>query len=401
MSATSSRIGVGLVSVGWMGRLHSRAYTLLPLYYPEQGVRPQLIEAADISPSGRAFATDVLGYRTASDDYRSVIANPDVEVVSICAPNALHAKIAVAAAEAGKPFWVEKPVGRTVADAERAAAAANARGVATGVGFNYRCAPAVQHARDLVASGALGEITNVRGRFFGGFSSNPDDPLTWRFTRELGGSGVLNDLMGHLIDLIHYLVGPIGQVVAGTGTFIRTRPAGPGTADPAAALEVENEDYATMLVRFDPSAAGPQALGNLEASRVAAGPKSEYGFEIFGTEGSVRWDFERMNELELALHRTGPHVGYTRVFADAHFPDYARFQPSSGTGMGYDDLKVIEAHRFLEAVRTGATIGANINDAVAASRVNDAAERSAASGAWETVPETPGTTAHRNEGGIR
>jgi len=396
VSESTSRTGVGLVSVGWMGRLHSRSYSLLPLYYPELGVRPWLVEAADVSAQGRDYAQSVLGYEAVSTDYRSVIDNPAVEVVSICAPNALHAEIAEAAAEAGKAFWVEKPVGRTVGEAERAAAAAAARDVVTCVGFNYRYAPAVQHARQLIADGALGEITNIRGRFFGGFSSNPLDPMTWRFTRELGGSGVLNDLMGHLVDLVHFLIGPIDSVTASTGTFIRQRPTG---ADDPHPRDVENEDYATMLVRFASSGWAPDALGSLEASRIAAGPKSEYGFEIFGTEGSVRWQFERMNELEVALSRVGPHVGYTRVFADAHFPDYARFQPSSGTGMGYDDLKVIEAHRFLSAVRGGPATGANIHDAVAASRVNDAAERSAASGTWETVPRTTGTTAHLREEG--
>lgn len=395
MATQASRsIGVGLVSVGWMGRLHSRAYTLVPHYYPELKTRPRLVAAADVADSGRDYATSVLGYESSTSDYRAVIENPAVDVVSICAPNALHQEIAIAAAQAGKPFWLEKPAGRTGAETEAIAHAAATAGVLTCVGFNYRHAPAVLHARELIDSGALGRISNVRGRFFGGFSSNPEDPLTWRFTREAGGSGVLNDLMGHLVDLIQFLVGSIGSVVATIGTYIEDRPlsAGVGFGDERGA--VENEDYATMLVTFTPSALGAGALGSLEASRIAVGPKSEYGFEIFGTEGSLRWEFERLNELEVALTRNGPHVGYTRVFADRNFPGYDRFQPSSGTSMGYDDLKTIEASLFLQSVLGGPARAGNIHDALAASRVNDAAEASAATRAWQDIAVTAGTTSN-------
>ncbi|WP_087131906.1 Gfo/Idh/MocA family protein [Microbacterium esteraromaticum] len=394
METSSRSIGVGLVSVGWMGRLHSRAYTLIPHYYPELGIRPVLVTAADVAEQGRDYATSVLGFRSSTADYRAVIEDPAVDVVSICAPNALHREIAVAAAAAGKPFWLEKPAGRTGAETEEIAAAATQAGVVTCVGFNYRHTPAVLHARELIESGALGRITNIRGRFFGGFSSDPEDPLTWRFTRESGGSGVLNDLMGHLVDLIQFLLGTIGSVAATTGTFIEDRPLLGGAEQRGA---VENEDYATMLVEFAPDAVGSGALGSLEASRIAVGPKSEYGFEIFGTEGSLRWEFERLNELEVALTRSGPHVGYTRVFADRHFPGYARFQPSSGTGMGYDDLKTIEASLFLQAVLGGPALAGNIHDAVAASRVNDAAEASAATHAWQDIVATAGTTSNNRD----
>ncbi|MFJ3385402.1 MULTISPECIES: Gfo/Idh/MocA family protein [unclassified Curtobacterium] len=387
-------VGVGLISVGWMGRLHSRSYALLPLLYPELGIRPRLVAAADVAPAGRDYAADVLGYEKVVSDYREVLNDPEVEVVSICAPNSLHAEIGIAAAEAGKPFWIEKPVGRGASETEAVAAAADAAGVATTIGFNYRHVPAVQHARQLVLDGALGRITNVRGRFFGGFSSNPEDPLTWRFVRATSGSGVLGDLMGHLVDLMHYVLGPIGSISAATGTYLTERPGLPGTPDGGKLLPVENEDYATMLVRFGESAVGAGAIGNLEASRIAVGPRSEYAFEVFGTEGSVRWDFERLNELEVALARTGQHVGYTRAFADGYFPDYSRFQPSSGTSMGYDDLKVIEAAKFLTAATGGEATGSNIHDAVASARVLSAAEESAESGLWVDLPVEPGATAN-------
>lgn len=393
-NAMSRPVGVGLISAGWMGRVHSRSYRMLPLLYPELGLQPRLVRAADTATAGQATALNVLGYETVTADYHEVLADPEVDVVSICAPNFLHEEIGIAAAEAGKPFWIEKPVGRGARETEAVARAADAAGVATCIGFNYRWAPAVEHTRRLVNEGALGRITNVRGRFFGGFSSNPDDPLTWRFVRRTSGSGVLGDLMGHLVDLVHYVLGPIGSITATTGTYITERPGLPGTADEGKRLPVENEDYATMLVRFGDRAVAAGAIGSLEASRIAVGPRSEYGFEIFGTEGSVRWDFERLNELEVALQRTGPHVGYTRAVADNFFPEFARFQPSSGTSMGYDDLKVIEAAKFLLAATGGPATSSNIHDAVASARVLDAAEESASSGQWVDLPVVPDNTAN-------
>ncbi|GAA4771786.1 Gfo/Idh/MocA family protein [Microbacterium gilvum] len=395
MTASPAReIGVGLVSVGWMGQLHSRAYTRLPHVYPELGLRPRLVRAADTAEAGRAYATDVLGYEGATADYREVLADPDVDVVSICAPNFLHAEVGIAAARAGKHFWIEKPVGRGAHETAAIRDAAIAAGVATTIGFNYRQPPAIRKARQLIAEGALGRITNVRGRFFGGFSSDPQSPRAWRFVRETSGSGVLGDLMGHLVDLVHFLLGPIGSVTATTGTFITERPGLPGSPDAGRMLPVENDDYANMLLRFDDSAFAAGALGTLDASWIAVGPQAEYAIEIFGTEGSLRWDFERLNELEVAIRRPGESVGYARLMADASFPEFSRFQPGPGTSMGYDDLKVIEARGFLLAATGSASGTSTIHDALASAQVLTAAEESAASGLWVATPVVEGHTAH-------
>jgi predicted dehydrogenase len=149
-------IGVGLISVGWMGKLHTRAYLALPTVYPELGLRPRLVHAVDTAPDRAEYAREILGYAKASTDYRDVLADPDVDVVSICAPTGLHREIGVAAAEAGKPFWIEKPVGRDAKEAADVAAAARRAGVVTSVGYNYRHAPAVEHVRHLVTKGELG-----------------------------------------------------------------------------------------------------------------------------------------------------------------------------------------------------------------------------------------------------
>jgi predicted dehydrogenase len=397
---TTKTVGVGLISVGWMGKVHSRAYQALPIAYPELEIKTRLIIAADTSQERADYAVDVLGFERSTLDYHEVLADPEVEVVSICAPNFLHAEIGIAAAKAGKAFWIEKPVGRGVEETLSVQTAAAEAHVLTTIGFNYRNAPAVEHIKTLVADGSLGRITNVHGRMFADYSSEPNGALSWRFIRGLAGSGVLGDLMGHLIDLMHYTVGPISDVNGMTKTVYTERPVlqmGQGThfdvIEGGEMKAVENEDYAAMMVKFADSAQGAGAMGTLEASRVAVGPRASYAIEIYGTEGSVKWDFESMNEIHLAIGRKGLHLGYQRVMVAPGFGDFDHFQPGAGTGMSYDDLKVIEAKKFLEAFVGGQALNSNINDAVAAARVVSAAEASAESGAWVALSAEAGTTA--------
>ena len=393
-------IGVGLISVGWMGKVHSKAYQLLPSVYPELGVNTRLVIAADTAADRAQYARDVLGYEEFTLDYHEVLNHPDVDVVSICSPNFLHMEMGVAAAKAGKAFWIEKPVGRGAHETEAVATAAAAAGVCTSIGFNYRNPPVVEHARALVASGALGRITNVRGTFFADYSSDPRGALSWRFKRDLAGSGVLGDLMGHLTDLLQYVLGPISEVSGMTKTIYTERPIlqmGSGThfdvIEGGELGPVENEDYAGALIRFSHDAVAADALGTIEACRASVGPRAAYNFEIYGTEGSLKWDFERMNELQVAIGRRGDHLGYQRVMAAPGFGDFSNFLPGAGTSMGYDDLKVVEARKFIEAFLGRGSANSNIQDAVSAARVVDAIERSADTRQWTAVQPTSGTTA--------
>ena len=398
-TTTAARdVGVGLISVGWMGKLHTRAYQALPSVYPELGLRPRLVHAADTASDRADYAREVLGYAKATTNYHDVLADPDVDVVSICAPTGLHREIGVAAAEAGKPFWIEKPVGRDAKEAADVATAAGKAGLVTSIGYNYRHAPAVEHVRDLVRNRALGRITNVRAVFFNGYASEPKGALSWRFIREHAGDGALGDLMSHVVDLVQYVLGPISSVSALTRTFHTERPILPmGTANHFAVIEdgemgkVENDDYAAAMVRFAPDAgAAADTVGTLEASRVIVGPQCGLGFEIYGTEGSAAWNFEQMNELRLCLGRGGAHAGYTTVLGNAQMGDYAHFQPGPGNSMGYDDLKVIEAKKFLAAVAGLEHRNSTVDDAHQVAEVIAAAAASADSGTWQQVPVVPG-----------
>jgi predicted dehydrogenase len=399
-----ARPGIGLISVGWMGKLHTRAYQAVPQVYPELKIRPRLVHAADTAADRAGYARDVLGYARASTDYRDVLADPDVDLVSICAPNMLHREIGVAAARAGKPFWIEKPVGRDAGETAEVAAAAQAAGVTTSIGYNYRHVPAVERVRELIAAGRLGRITNVRAVFFNSYASEPNGALSWRFRREEAGSGALGDLLSHVVDLMQYVVAPITEVSSLLSTVYAQRPILPmGSGTHFAVIEngemgdVENDDYVAALVRFaggsGTHAAG--AVGTLEASRVSVGPQCSLGFEIYGTEGSAIWNFEQMNELRLCLGRGGPahpDHGYTTVLGNAALGDYGRFQPGPGHSMSYDDLKVIEARKFLVAVGGGEQRNSTIAEALADAEVIAATAASAGDGAWHKVAPVPGAT---------
>lgn len=389
-------LNVGVISLGWMGRVHTRSYKQLRERFPHLDVDVKLVVACDPVEENQRVAVEELGFERAVGDYREVLNDPDIDIVSICAPNYLHREIAVAAAEAGKPFWIEKPMGVSSTEAREIAEAAEKAGIATAVGFNYRHAPAIQKMRELIRSGRLGRITNVRAWLIADYASSPDGPLTWRYDRTRAGAGVVGDLMSHGADLVQYLVGRIESVNALTGTFIDKRPIptkmGIGHTGWEISDElgpVENEDYVAMMVRLENN-----VVGTLESSRVAVGPRAEYIVEVYGTEGSARWNFEFLNDLEVCIGRDNEFQGYTRVMAGPNFKNFIRFQPGAGTSMGFDDFKAVEAALFVESVLTGEQLSPSVADGWAAAEVDDAVVRSVETGTWQDVPAVTGRTTY-------
>lgn len=389
-------LGVGVISLGWMGRLHTRAYKALAERYTEIDADLRLVSACDPIAENRALAVEVLGFERAVADYRELLADPEVDIVSICSPNYLHHEIALAAVEAGKPFWIEKPMGISAAQSKDIAQSAERAGLVTSVGFNYRHVPAIEKAREVVRSGRLGRVTNVRCWLLADYASFPEGPLTWRYDRERAGAGVVGDLMSHGADLVQYVCGRISAVSAMTSTFIVERPvptkAGVGHSGWEVSDElgqVGNEDYVAMMVRLENG-----AVGTMESSRVSVGPRSEYVIEVYGTEGSLRWDFEKLNDLKICIGRQNEFQGYTRVMAGPTFPSFARFQPGAGTSMGFDDLKVVEAAQFVQSVLTGEQLAPSVADGWAAAEVDEATVASAADGRWHDVASVTGRTTH-------
>lgn len=375
-------LGVAVVGFGWMGRVHTQAYARVPHHYPELALRPRLVTVAEEVPGRAEEAAARFGFASATRDWREVAADPRVQAVSITAPNFLHREIGVAMAEAGKHIWIEKPVGLTTEDAHAVADAAAGAGVQSAVGFNYRNAPAVETARELIASGELGTVTHVRVRLFSDYAAHPQGALTWRYERERGGSGVLGDLASHGADLARFLLGDIVSLTADTAIFLpeRARPTGATAGHTLATGElgpVENEDYVNCLLRF---ASG--ARGVLEACRVSVGEQNNYGFEVHGTKGAVFWDFRRMGELGISRGTTYQDQPVSTVHVGPGDGEFGAFQPGAANAMGYDDLKVVEAYRFLRSVAEGTSYGATLADAVHSAAVLDAMSRSAESRSW-------------------
>jgi predicted dehydrogenase len=329
------------------------------------------------------------GFEEATTDWTAVVDHPDVQVVNIAAPNFLHLEMVRAATAAGKHVFCEKPVGRTPDETAEIERLAREAGVMSFVGFNYRWAPMVQHCKQLIDEGKLGTLTHYRGRFFSMYGSNPYGLLTWRFKQDQAGMGVLGDIMSHVVDMAHMIVGPIKRVVSNRHTFIRERPLpipGQGThfslgkpGDPTG--PVENEDYVGTLVEFENG-----AQGSFETCRAIFGPKCEMAFEVNGTAGAAKWNFERMNELELYLPGEDQvHDGYTTLLGGPKYPFHGRFNPGDGIGVGYEDLKVIEAYQFLQSIVDGKQRAPSFADALALARVQAAMIRSWESGQWEDV----------------
>ncbi|SHN46182.1 Gfo/Idh/MocA family protein [Cryptosporangium aurantiacum] len=380
----TDELRVAVVGLGWMGQVHARAWTRLPQHYPDLGLRPRLVAAADPVPSLRALASSY-GFDDFVDDWRVLVARNDLDVVSVTGPNHVHRDVGVAVARAGKHLWIEKPAGRNAAETAEIAAAVEAAGVCSAAGFNYRNAPAVSLARSLVADGRLGRVEQVDVRFLADYSAHPQGALSWRFFTETAGSGVLGDLVCHGTDLARYVVGELTELVADEGRFIASRP------KPAAAGShfargtgphgpVENEDYIGALLRF---ASG--ARGTLTASRVAVGEQSAYEIVVHGDRGAVAWDFRRMGELRVCLDQDYQDASWSTVLVGRDAGELARFQPAAGNAMGYDDLKVIEAHRLATSIVGGVQVGATIADALVAARTVEAMATSIAERRWVTL----------------
>ena len=380
-------LGVAVVGFGWMGRVHAQAYARVLHHFPQLAVAPELVVVADEAPGRADEAAAQFGFVSATRDWRAVAADPRVHAVSITAPNFLHRELGVAMAAAGKHLWIEKPVGLTADDASAVAGAVATAGMHSAVGFNYRNAPAVAAARELIASGQLGDVTHARFRLFSDYAAHPEGALTWRYERARGGSGVLGDLASHGVDLVWHLLGDIEALVADTATFLaqRARPdaatAGHVRAAGGELGPVENEDYVSALLRL---ASGARVV--LEASRVSVGEQNNYGFEIHGTRGALFWDFRRMGELGVSLGSAYQDQSVATLLVGPGHGEYAAFQPGSAIALSYDDLKVIEAYDFLRSVADGAPHGATLRDAVRAAHALDAMVLSAESGTWVDVP---------------
>jgi predicted dehydrogenase len=362
-------IGIGMLGYAFMGKAHSNGYRTLGYMTWPPPLVPRLVARAGRTEEAVAEAARRYGFEGYVTDWRELIAMDDVQLFDNSGPNNLHAEPTIAAAEAGKHVVCEKPLARTAAESYEVWQRVAAAGVKHMCAFNYRFVPAVRLAREMLEAGDLGEIYHFRGRYLQEWGDV--DEALWRFEREAAGSGALGDLGAHVIDLARYLVGEIRAVSALTRTFKEGR---------------EVDDAFEAAVEFEGG-----AVGTIEASRFCPGRKNALAWEINGSKGSIAFDLERLNELQVSLRDSRPGdraQGFRSVLvSEADHPFWEHWWPH-GHIIGWEHTFVHELHHLLNAIAEGGEIaphGATFEDGYRAAEVCDAVVRSAEAGRREDV----------------
>nr|5YA8_A Chain A, Scyllo-inositol dehydrogenase with L-glucose dehydrogenase activity [Paracoccus laeviglucosivorans]5YA8_B Chain B, Scyllo-inositol dehydrogenase with L-glucose dehydrogenase activity [Paracoccus laeviglucosivorans]5YA8_C Chain C, Scyllo-inositol dehydrogenase with L-glucose dehydrogenase activity [Paracoccus laeviglucosivorans]5YA8_D Chain D, Scyllo-inositol dehydrogenase with L-glucose dehydrogenase activity [Paracoccus laeviglucosivorans]5YAB_A Chain A, Scyllo-inositol dehydrogena len=337
MSNAEKALGVALIGTGFMGKCHAMAWRNVATAFG--GLPPRLEVLADMPADKAHSLASSFGFARGTADWREAVSDPAVDVVSITTPNGLHREMAEAALAAGKHVWLEKPMALSVEDAQAMEAAARASDRRTIIGYNYTRSPAFRAAVDLIAEGAIGRPIHFRGMYDEDYMADPDLPWSWRLTRKDGGLGALGDLGCHLVSVMVSLMGPVARVYAQADTVITDRPHQGGTA------RVENEDQAQALIRF---ASGTS--GEFSCSRVARGYRCRLAWEVQGTEGTLRFDQERMNELWLYQPGRPEIDGFRRILTGPAQPGFAAFCPGGGHNFGFNEQKVVEAEMLRQAI---------------------------------------------------
>ena len=382
-----STIGIGLVGYN-IGRVHTHAWLNMPMYYYPPPAKPILVAVAARSRDRVKDFAQKYGYGKTYDNPRDLAKDSEVDVVDICTPPYNHAEIAEQSFELGKHVICEKPLARTAKEAERMLRAAEKAGVKHMTAFNYRFIPAVSFARKLVMEGFVGRVLSFRGAYLNieigdrGYI-NPDVPLDWHFKHETAGYGALGDLGSHILDLARFLVGEISSVAGATATYVKERPL-PENANQKGKVEVD--DSAVAAVKF-----ANGALGTIEASWMAPGRKDFLRFEVLGSEGSLRFNLERLNELEIfSLNDPNELRGFRDVWTTAKAHPYMdKFWFEQGGGFGWDHAFVNEVHHLTDCIvydKKIEPVGATFLDGYRNCLVMDAIAESASSERWVNIP---------------
>ncbi len=370
---TKPGIGIGLVGSGFMGRCHANAFRSVSGLFDMPG-QPILRMLADATPELADKASRQLGFERGTGDWSDLVNDPGVDIVAITAPNILHAPIALAAIEAGKTVYCEKPLSTTAASALTMTDAAEAKGVVTMVGFNFLRNPMIRLARDIIKSGEIGEVTGFRGRHAENYMADPDAPHSFR--TDIEGGGALADIGSHIISMARYLLGPVAEVQGDCRTIHADRPKRAGGTERAPVLV---DDMTHALLRFEGGFSG-----SLEANWAATGRTMDLSWEITGTRGALSFSQENMNEL---LHYSAQpgRSGYTRIEAGPSHPPYGNFCPAPGHHLGFNDLKVIEVAQLLAAHAGKDTAGPDFREALEVQKTVEAIQTSNTKGRWVQV----------------
>ena len=369
-------VRIGLIGSGFMGKAHAWGYRNVGAVF-RMPVQPVLELLADATPELAASAARDLGFARSTGNWRELIADPKIDIVNITTPPQLHAEMALAAAAAGKHVYCEKPMAANAAVAKQMLDAADKAGVKTQMGFNYLKNPIIALAREIIASGEIGDIVSFRGIHAEDYMADASTPWHWRLDPAIGG-GVVQDLGSHIIAMARHLVGPIAELCGQLETVVKKRPVAAGSSE---TRPVEVDDIARAMVRF---ARG--CSGTLEASWVSSGRKMQIEFEVVGSKGALHFNQERFNELRLYdPSATSSRNGFRTILAGPEHPPYGAFCPAPGHQLGFNDLKTIEVRDFLLAVAGEPVVGPDFREGWEVQNVVDAIGRSSRERGWVAV----------------
>lgn len=367
-------LGVGLIGSGYMGKCHAMAWNGVATVFADVE-RPRLVMLADATAELAARHGKAFGFERTTGDWRDLVADPEIDVISVAAPNQFHADMAVAALEAGKHVWCEKPMATTLEDACRMRDTARASGRVAALGYNYIQNPMIRLARSLIASGEIGVVNHIRLEMDEDYMADANEPFYWK-SEKSSGYGAFDDFAVHPLSLLGMLHGRIVSVVADMAKPYSTRPTREGGR-----RAVENHDVGQALFRTEAGASGV-----LMVNRTAWGRKGRIAIQIYGSEGSIVYDQEQMNELQIysARDRTGVQ-GYRRVLAGPENQPYRQFCPAPGHGLGFNELKVIECRELLHAIAGEEAYIVDFDRGYGIEEVVHAMARSADRGEWVTI----------------
>ena len=353
---------IGVVGAGFMGKAHCVALSNMPKLFTDAPYVPVFKTVCDIVPEIAEDFKERFSFEKACTDYMDIINDPEIDIVCVCTPNDSHAEISIAALKAGKHVICEKTIATKTEDAKAMAEAAEEaakKGIVSMCGYQYRRVPAIDEAKKIIESGRLGEITNVRAQYLQSWSADPRSPLSWRFVKETAGAGTLGDIFTHALDIAQYLAGNVTDVVSMVKTYINERPVQEGGVDLLGTVKlgddakkqvVDVDDEVSVLCKFDSG-----AIGSVEATRMAWGRNNYLTVEVHGTKGSLTWNYERLNELEVCygMEDNDGERGFRKIYTGPANPHGDVTWNIPGMNIGYGELKAIEAYEFAKAVEGG------------------------------------------------
>ncbi|MCQ3014481.1 Gfo/Idh/MocA family oxidoreductase [Pseudomonas tremae] len=377
LSTSRPELGIGLIGTGFMGRAHALAFGSANAAL-ELPARIRLAALADADSARAEHCAQAWGFDRSHADWQQLIDDPQVHIVAITTPNHLHFPMAMAAIAAGKAVYCEKPLAVSLAEANEMRLSAKAAGVVTQVGYNYQHNPVIGLAREMIEAGELGDIVSFQGEFSEDFMGNPTSPWSWRCEPAHAG-GALADLGSHLLAMARYLMGDVEAVCADASTVHRQRPASLGSSE-MRTIAVDDQTHA--LLRF-----ANGARGTFSSSWLKHGYKNHLSFEISGTQGTLAYDQERLNELRIYRPGAPGRDGFQRLLAGPALPGYAAFCPAPGHQLGYNELKALEVQALILAVCGQGSRGPDFEEAWQIERLASAIRRAATEQRWVALAD--------------